>query len=127
MGILKKSILVVLLMGFCVMYAQAPLTIKVPGKLLDVEGTSTTPTTTGLSEYRVLMEIEATPGVYGVKPYLFWMTYDQSEELKGAILQQITIYYHWDGKGKRIFEKFDWGLHLFLHGNFEYMGDGEYR
>ena len=40
-----------------------------------------------------------------------WMKENEYEELKDKIGSVITIYYHWDGAGHRIFDSFKNGDH----------------
>ena len=43
--------------------------------------------------------------------FRMWMTPEDAAELKKATGQNITIYYHWDGEGHRIYDYFKYGIH----------------
>lgn len=76
------------------------------GKLVSVEPTGEGPDENKRSEYRVTMIIS------GITVCLeMWMTEDEYTELKGAEGEMITISYHWDGEGHRIYDGFEYGDH----------------
>ncbi len=95
---------VILFLMLCLNIAYAGPTVKQYGKLIDVEKTGQVDG----DRYQVIVTME----INGVTIYLtMWMTDNEFNEInkqsnKGRM---ITIYYHWDGNGRRIYDGFKYG------------------
>ena len=88
---------VILFLMLCLNVAYA--SPKQYGKLIDVEKT-------GQIDDEGRCEVIVTMEINGVTIYLtMWMYQTDIDELKGVKGQMISIYYHWDGNGHRIYDR----------------------
>jgi len=103
MKIMKKTYLIgaILFLMLCLNVAHAGPIIQQSGKLIDVEETGRSFGCPQKFEVILTMEIN------GVTIYLtMWVPWDEIDDLIEAKGRMITICYHWDGNGRRIFDAF---------------------
>ena len=107
--IIQTIVLLMVAVTLSVGYVSEPLIESAKqqqtGTLIGVEQIGTTPDDEGRYEYIVTMNIN------GLTTYFrIWMKHGEAAELRGVIGQVITIYYHWDGEGHRIYDGFKYGI-----------------